>query len=152
MKKHIRFALIPILLVSLGAGRVHADDEALAAIGGFFAGVITGAIIDDHNDHDGVRVSVHGDYRDRGRHYDRHRRDCRKRSCRGCGHGYKTKHHRSGHWETKRVRVWIPGHWDIEYTSCGDRVKVWRRGHYEWRRERVWVAYRGRGGHRDRCG
>lgn len=142
MKKHIRFALVPLLLISLGAGRVHADDEALAAIGGFFAGVITGAIIDDHNDHDRVRVSVHKDYGDR--HYDRHRDDCRKRDCRGCDRGYKSKHHRSGHWETRRVKVWVPGSWEIEITRCGDRVKVWRRGHYEWRRERVWVAYNDR--------
>jgi hypothetical protein len=125
MKKHIRFALVPLLLISLGAGRVHADDEALAAIGGFFAGVITGAIIDDHNDHDRVRVSVHKNYRDH--RYDRHR---------------------SGHWETRRVKVWVPGSWEIEITRCGDRVKVWRRGHYEWRRERVCVAYNDR--YRDR--
>lgn len=157
MKKHIRFTVIPLIILGLAAGNAHAgDDEAFAAIGGFVAGVITGAIIDDHNDHDRVRVSVHGGYRDRhydrGRHYDRHRRDCRKRDCRGCGHGYKTKHHRSGHWETKRVRVWVPGYWDVEISRCGDRVKVWRRGHYEWRKERVWVAYRDRDRRHGRCG
>jgi hypothetical protein len=146
MKKYIRFTLVPLILIGLASSNAHAgDDEALAAIGGFFAGVITGAIIDDHNDRDRVHVSVHRSYRDHDRHYDRHKRDYR-------GYGHKSKHHRSGHWETRRVRVWVPGYWDFEITRCGDRVKVWRRGHYEWRRERVWVAHRDQGRHHGRCG
>ena len=128
MKKYIHISLISVLLLGLSATPAHAgDDEAFAAIGGFVAGMITGVIINDHDDR--VHVSVHDKY---GSRHDRH---------------YRGKPHRSGHWEIKRVRVWVPGYWDVRYNPCGDRVKVWRRGHYELRKERVWVAYDNRGRH-----
>lgn len=127
MKKYIHISLVSLLLLSLAPAPAKAgDDEAVAAIGGFVAGIITGAILDNHDDR--VHVSVHGRYPGR----------------RDYGKG---RHYRTGHWEIKRVRVWVPGYWDVTYDRCGDRVKVWRRGHYTWRKERVWVSCRDRDRH-----
>lgn len=131
MKKRTYLPLISVLFISLFSVQARADDEAIAAIGGFVAGVITGSIIDDDPyDRDRVRVSVHGRHGDR--HYRGHDRD-----------RHWTRHHgKRGHWEVRRIRVWVPGYWDITYNRCGDRIKVWRRGHYQWKRDRVWVPYR----------
>jgi hypothetical protein len=142
MKKHIRFLLISILILGMGANHARADDEALAALGGFVAGVITGVIVDDHRDHRGhTKVIIHEERRGH-RDYRDYRRDYR--DYRGDRH-YKGKPHRSGHWEIKRVRVWMPGRYEVRRDRCGDRIRVWVPGHYEWRKERVWVAYSDRG-------
>lgn len=142
MKNKFRFALISILLISLGAGRLQAGDDGLAALGGFVAGVITGVIIEDSHDRDRVRVSVYGE---RGHRDDRYgHRDYR--------YGHKSSHGPAGHWETKRVRVWVPGRWERGVNRCGDRVSVWRPGHYEWHKERVWVSYGDRGRRDGYCG
>ena len=154
MKTCIKYLILTALSIGLTAGRAHAGDEALAAFGGFVAGMITGAVIEHNEGHNaGVRISVG----DRGRHddwgryshdrrhdrYDRHAR-CGKHNrsdCRSCYSG-----RRDGHWEVKQVRIWIPGRWDVEINHCGDRVRVWRAGYFDYRPQRVWVAYNDRGG------
>jgi hypothetical protein len=117
MKNIIKITLVTILAIGLNTGRATANDEAAAAIGGFVLGMITGAVIDNNHDH--VSVSVRGDYGHRPR----------------------------GHWETRRVRVWVPGYWDVRINRCGDRIRVYQKGHYSYRHEKVWVSYdrRGRG-------
>ncbi|MGC9450008.1 MAG: hypothetical protein ACP5I4_01055 [Oceanipulchritudo sp.] len=139
MKNTIRTLIIATLLLGPATTRAHADDEAWAALGGFVAGVITGAVIEDSNDyHGGVSIAV-GERRGRYDRYDRGRHD---RYDRHPGHRGK------GHWEIKRVRVWIPGRWEFTVNRCGDRIRVWEPGHYGWRREKVWVRHHGR--HHDR--
>jgi len=150
MNKLIRFTLIPLILTTFGTAPAQADDEALAAIGGFVAGIITGAVIDDHDNRSHVYIgrdrysdrhgSRHHDYRDR----------CCSRDCHGaCSYGQPSRHYKKGHWEIKHVRVWVPGRWTVKYNSCGDRIKVWKRGHYRWEKERVWVSYNKRDGCRN---
>ena len=130
MKKHLSILIVSILILGLGAGQAHASDKALAALGGFVAGVITGVVIEDGRDRVDTRVVIHGDSRGH--------RDYRD-------YGYRGKPARSGHWETKRVRVWVPGRYEYRRDRCGYKVRVWVPGHYEWRKERVWVSYRDRG-------
>lgn len=128
MKNIAKTILITVLALGLNTGSAHADDEAVAAIGGFVLGMITGAVIDHHNDD--VHVSVGARYG--------HDHSCRK----GCS----IRHDRGrGHWEIRKVKVWVPGYWDVRITRCGDRVRVWKKGHYTYRKDRVWVSYNDRG-------
>ncbi len=152
MKPIVPISLIAVLLLGIGVPRAHADDEAVAAIGGFLAGMITGTVISDNHDYgrSRVHVSVGKDRRygykyggrshrhDYGRHYGR------KGSWRGKDSYYGGRKARSGHWEIKRVRVWVPGYWELTRNRHGERVKIWRRGHHKWEREKVWVSYRDR--------
>lgn len=114
MKNIIKITLVTILAIGLNTGRASAGDEAAAAIGGFVLGMITGTVIDHNSDH--VSVSVHGSYGHRDR----------------------------GHFETRRVRVWVPGYWDVRVNHCGDRIRIYRKGHYTYRHEKVWVSYKDR--------
>jgi hypothetical protein len=145
MKTILHLSLTLIILASLGATEAKADDEAVAALGGFVAGIITGSIID--HDRDRTRVHVYtdrsyGHRHDKGRYGHDWRRDHWKH--RSDWKGKPSK--RSGHWETRRVRVWVPGHWELTRNACGDRIKVWEPGHFIWKHEKVWVSYRDRRG------
>ena len=144
MKNTLRYLLISATVLGSGFSRAHADDEAIAAFGGFLAGVITGVIIENNRDDYDADVRVRVGNRDR--HWDRHdRHRCDSR----CGDHPAS----SGYWEVRRVKVWIPGHWEVVRNSCGERIKIWKPGHYTHKTERVWVASRGRpSGHWDRCG
>jgi hypothetical protein len=148
MKKHLRITLITLIALGLGTTQARADDEALAAIGGFIAGIITGAVIEDQNDygrHDRVEIRVGHDrygYRD----------SCHKHGHRDCRSCYKNRTHRSGHWETRYVKVWVPGHWEFVRNRCGDHVRIWKSGYYERRPKKVWVSPRGRDRHGSTCG
>lgn len=150
MNKLIRFPLVPLLLAAFSGTPAQADDEAIAAIGGFVAGIVTGAIIDDHDARSHVYIGRdrYGRKSYHGRHERRHdygygdRGGCRKRDCRA-DHRYG---HKTGHWEIKHVRVWVPGRWIVKHDRCGERIKVWKRGHYTWHKERVWVSYKKRDG------
>ncbi|NDV63060.1 hypothetical protein G0Q06_11400 [Puniceicoccales bacterium CK1056] len=128
MKNIIKITLITVLAIGLNTGRATAGDDAAAAIGGFVLGMITGAIIEDHSDN--VHVSVGARYG--------HDHSCRK-SC-SIHHG---RDH--GRWEIRKVKVWVPGYWDVRVSRCGDRVRIWKSGHYTYRKDRVWVSYRDRG-------
>ncbi len=95
-------------------------DETAAAIGGFIGGLIVGSSIDhDHHarydDHARVHVGASIVIADRDHH-----------------------HHR-GHWETNRIRYWVPGRWVVSFDRRGHRVRGFERGHYAIREERVWV-------------
>ena len=142
MKTHIRHIIIALITLSLASGHSYADDKAIAAIGGFLAGVITGVAIDHHDDvHHypaGVTISTgrshHRSYSYTGDRCHDHGRN----SCVICvGHG----HPRTGHWEVRHVKVWIPGHWEYVRDRCGDHVRVWKSGYYTTRPEKVWVSY-----------
>ena len=149
MKTYIRYTLIAVLTLGLGAGKLSAgDDEAWAAIGGFVAGVITGTIIDnDHHYH----VEHRGRYeprRDHGRPPPPAYRD----------HGYRYPHERhghptryGGHWELRKVRIWVPGYWEFTYNRHGTRIRVWKPGHYAWQKNRVWVPHTRKGKPRHYC-
>lgn len=134
MKPYLPLSIITILLLGLGSPRAHAgDDEAIAALGGFVAGIITGTIIDHDDDyrrshHRGHPSRYDGAYHGRGY---------------TSGHGYPGG---GGHWEIRRVKVWVPGHWKVIRNSCGDRIRIWKPGYHTWKQERVWVSYKsGRG-------
>lgn len=103
------------------AGHRHHDHdgEVIAAIGGFVGGMIVGSILDDDP---APAVSV--------------------------SYGHEHRGHRHGHWEVRKVRVWVPGRWAWVDRDCSRPRRVWIEGYYDVRRERVWV------GHRDcrRCG
>jgi len=154
MKQIFTISLITVFLLGVGVPRAHAGDEAVAAIGGFLAGVITGTVINDSRDYgrSRVHVSVGRDrYKDYGYGRRSHRHDYGrdygyKGSWRGRDSHYGGKKVRSGHWEIRRVRVWVPGYWETSRKHCGEVVKVWKRGHYKWEREKVWVSYRDRRG------
>ena len=135
MKTYIRYILVSVIALGLSAGKSHAGDEAVAAIGGFLAGIITGVVIDDDHHHGSIHVSS-------GIRCYKHSRH----GCEACsGHGHRS----SGYWETRHVRVWVPGHWEYVRNRCGDRIRVWKSGYYTTRREKVWVS-RGHSGRYDR--
>ena len=147
MKTCTRHILLAALAVTFSTGRLHAGDEAWAALGGFVAGVITGAVIEDA-DHceTGLRVAVGDRYGrwDRYGHHDRYdRRDTWDRYDRRDRH-YKQRP--SGHWEVRHVKVWVPGGWVVEVNRCGDRIRVWRPGYFDLLPRKVWVPYDGHGG------
>jgi hypothetical protein len=130
------FAAVAALFVAPQPARAGGD-EAAAAFGGFVGGLILGtALNDDHDqgrydDHSGVHVStriVLGDGHRHGRH----------------------RHHDHGYWNVARVRVWVPGYWNVQVDDCGRRYRHFVRGHYEFRRERVWIPT-GRHGRCDVC-
>jgi hypothetical protein len=133
MKNIIKITLIAAIALGLSTGRATANDEAAAAIGGFVLGMITGAVIENHTDH--VNVSVRAGY---GYGHDC-RSACSVRHDRSYGHGPR------GHWEVKRVRVWVPGRWDVRVNHCGDRIRVYEKGYYTYRKDKVWVSYNDRG-------
>lgn len=107
-------AAIALMSSPTAAEARHDHDEVVAAIGGFVGGVIVGSAIDGNNPSAHVEVSY------------------------GHDHG----RHRHGHWEMRRVRVWVPGHWTYVDRDCHRPRKVWVPGRYEYRRDRVWVAHR----------
>jgi len=53
-----------------------------------------------------------------------------------------------GYYEYRTERVWVPGSWSYEYSSCGSRRNVWQPGYYETHRNKVWVSQRGGRHHR----
>lgn len=136
MKTLIRTLLATSLALGLNVQTARAGDDALAALGGFVAGVITGAVI-EHNDgfHGGVSVSIGN-----APCYSR----CGPHGRLDCGACFVPGPH--GYWEVRQIRIWVPGYWDFVINHCGDRVRIWRAGHYEYRPHRVWVArhYSGR--------
>ena len=134
MKHTIRTLIITAVLLGLWCAPARADDEAIAALGGFVAGIITGAIIEDNNHVHGAVSVTYGDRHGRHDRYVRYDR-----------------HDRRGHWEVQRVRVWVHGRWDVTFSRCGDRIRVWKPGYYTWRKEKVWVAYHDRGRGRGYC-
>ncbi len=135
MKNTLRYLMIAAIALGFSAAPSHADDEAVAALGGFLAGVITGVVIDDHGPHHrgpAVEVAIGSRH---GR-YDRHDRY----GHRGRYDRY-DRHRRSGHWEIRYVKVWIPGRHEYVRDACGRRIKVWRPGHHVKRPQKVWIAY-----------
>lgn len=108
--------------VRANAGHGHHDhgDEVAAAVGGFIGGVIVASAINSHLPPPPPVVTV------------------------SYGHDHGTRH---GHWEMRRVRVWVPGYWTVVERRHDRPRRVWVDGYYEVRRERVWVAHRGY----DRC-
>lgn len=151
MKAHIRYLIITLIALGLGCGQSHADDKAIAAIGGFLAGIITGAAIEDHHDshHHGASVristgSYHPDY-----HYSGSR--CHSHGRYACTACYTVTHRKTGHWEVRHVRVWVPGHWEFVRNSCGDHIRVWKSGYYSTRPQKVWIAYSGNSRHGSYC-
>lgn len=147
MKKYIRSTVIAALLLGLTAAPAHADDEALAAFGGFVAGMITGAIIENNSNHHHASVEIsygHGhDYR--GPRCGKHNRY----SCNSCSNRH---HGPKGYWKTTRHKVWVPGHWSVVVNHCGDRVRVWSKGYYTYETKRIWIEEPHRGYNRSRCG
>jgi hypothetical protein len=135
MKKYIRTTIIAALLVGLTAAPAHADDEALAAFGGFVVGMITGAIIENNSDQHHAAVEVtYGHHRD----YRGHR--CGTHNRYGCNACFKGHKGRKGHWTTQRYKAWVPGHWTYVHNGCGDRIRVWKSGYHTYRTKRVWVS------------
>ena len=139
MKTKIRNIIIATVLLGLVSAPAHADDEAVAAIGGFIAGIITGSVIDNHNDHyrygdhrSGVSVSVgHSsgrrpvyEHRDPRYRYDPHR-----------GYSYNSR----GYYTYQRVKVWVPGYYEYTRSHRGHSVKVWRPGTYRYENRKVWI-------------
>ncbi len=55
----------------------------------------------------------------------------------------RSRYHRrpSGRYETRRVKMWIPGHYDRAGSRCGRGDIRWVPGRYDVRTERVWVSY-----------
>lgn len=145
MKKILTMALVTACSLSLPSTAVQAgDDEAIAAIGGFVVGLITGSIVDKdtHYGHRGHASTYYSPspYRDnRNTHYSHYRHGAHD----SYGHGYRhiEAPEVTGRWETRRVKKWVPGWWDVTYNHCGDRIKVWREGYYRWETERVWVSF-----------
>ncbi len=144
MKTKIRHIIIATVLLGIVSTPAHAGDEAVAAIGGFIAGVITGSVINDHNDHyrhvgyshsghhSGVSVSV--GHHSRGvPHYNhrdpRYRYDSRL--------GYVTNSR--GYYSYQKVKVWVPGCYHYSHSRHGHRVKVWKSGHYRYETRKVWI-------------
>ncbi len=46
-----------------------------------------------------------------------------------------------GHYETRYIRVWVPGKQIITYNTNGVRVIAIQPGYWEVRRIRIWVSY-----------
>jgi hypothetical protein len=136
MKKALTLALIGLTTWTLPTSSVQAgDDEAIAAIGGFVLGLVTGSIAKDSG-HNGYR---HSDTYYRNRSHTRY-----SNNYSSYRHDSYDRHHVSqptGRWETRRVKKWVPGFWEVRYNHCGDRIKVWRNGHYRYETERVWVSF-----------
>lgn len=122
--------LATVAALTLVPKPAQAGDKELALIGGFIGGLIVGSALDDRHApyaHDPVVIS-HDYDRDYGRDYYRNDRP-------------------RGHWEYRKVRVWVPACWEVRY-DYGRRVKVYVPGYYEIRHERVWVAHKHRHGPR----
>lgn len=127
MKKYIKLLLIPTLFLGTGASRAMADDEALAAVGGFIGGIIATKVFDHHRDSHRHREVVIVESK---RHSPPKRHDYRRQD--HCDHRVSYK--------IVRTRQWIPGHWEVTRDHCGNRTRRWVSGHYESVRERVPVA------------
>lgn len=144
MKTKIRHIIIATVLLGLASAPAHAGDEAVAAIGGFIAGVITGSAINDHHDHyshvsyrsvghrSGSRVTI--SHPPRGVPYYNHR-DPRYRYDSRLGYVTNSR----GYYTYKKVKVWVPGYWEYTHSRHGHRIKVWREGHYRYETRKVWI-------------
>lgn len=114
MKKYIKRLLIAAFLLNISVSRAMADDEALAAIGGFIGGVIAGKVYDNHRSSYPRKVVVI-----KNKH--------------GHSHG-KYKASRCNHkvtYKTVYTREWVPGYWKVYYDRCGSRVRHWVAGYYD---------------------
>lgn len=148
MNKYIKILLVPALALGLSTGQAKADDEAVAAIGGFLGGIIATKVFDHHKSHRNhcstTVIYSHGHHKHKCDHKCSHYRSNRhykhghhKHKCdRSCSH-----HRPSGHYETVRVREWVPGCWEVSYNRCGDRIRTWVPGHHTYVTKRVWVAH-----------
>ena len=141
MKTYIRYTIITLITLGLASEKSYAGDEAIAAIGGFLAGIITGVAIEDHDDyhHHGARVRISTGDHHRVYHYTGNR--CYRHSRYGCETCRSYGHRTTGHWEIRHIKVWIPGHWEFVRNRCGDRVRIWKSGYYTTKPEKVWVSY-----------
>jgi len=145
MKTTLKMILMTTTLLGTGSTRALADDEAWAALGGFVAGVITQAVIEDSRDHQAdVRVIIrdydHRDYRHHRDYGDRRDHRCNKH----CDHRDRRDHCADGYWKVEHVKIWVPGGWEVGYNRCGDKIRTWRKGHYVVEKRRVWVAHHDR--------
>ncbi|MCW5549447.1 MAG: hypothetical protein KIT44_10845 [Opitutaceae bacterium] len=113
MKKPLIIALCAVAALAF-VPVTHAGSKERAVIGGFVGGLIVGHTLGKHAPAPICHETVS---------YHPHRRPAH------------------GHWETNRVKVWVPGHWTVRIDRCGTRVRHYVAGRYEWRTERVWVAY-----------
>ena len=144
MKKVLSMALIATCSLSLPSTTVQAgDDEAIAAIGGFVVGLIAGSIADKDahysHRHHGSSYTSHSAYRDNRVHYPHYNAHSSTAYSRHYSRAESPEV--TGRWETRRVKKWIRGYWEVCYNGCGDRIKIWRNGHYRWETERVWVSF-----------
>lgn len=128
--------ILAISAISFPAPAAQAgDDEAIAAIGGFVVGMIAGSLADDnHYSRHSYERSSRYDRHDRYDHHYSHRSSYRDDR-------HDRSSYKSGRWETRRFKKWVPGYWEVSYSSCGDRIKIWREGYYRWETKRVWVDF-----------
>ena len=136
MKKYITLPLLSVLALTLGTGTATArDDEALYALGGFIGGVITTKVLDRHNHRQQPAVYSQRNCAPAPRHYSHgHNKH-------SCDHGCSQYRAPRGHYKTVQVRKWVPGHREVYYNRCGDRVRRWEPGYYTYVTKRVWVGY-----------
>ncbi len=137
MKKYLTLLILPVLCLSLGAGRAAAGDEAWAALGGFVGGVITTKVFDHHRDyHRGHRTEVIVVERDRpGKHHGHYTHGHSKHGCDNRCDRYE----RPVRYKTVRTREWVPGFWEVRYDRCGTRIRTWQPGYYKQATKRVRV-------------
>lgn len=137
MKTTVLCTLTLALVAATAPRRAAAGDKERA----FVAGVIGGALL--HR-----AASSHGTSRVHTRYI------TSRSSCGGYGSVYSggTRHVRrrypartvrvkrpSGHYETRHVKVWVPGYREKVRQPCGTWVIRNVPGHYEVRRQKVWV-------------
>jgi len=46
---------------------------------------------------------------------------------------------RTGYYEWRTERTWVPGYWVYEDLGCGRQRKIWQPGYYQTTRTKVWV-------------
>jgi hypothetical protein len=140
MKKLLSVALVAATSLSLPTSPLTAgDDEAIAAIGGFVVGLITGSIV-ERDTHTVYRNDYRAPTHCRDYHGSSHNVTVRHYTS-DSRYGHRDYREPTGRWETRRIKKWVPGWWEVSYNHCGDRIKVWREGHYRWETERVWVSF-----------
>jgi hypothetical protein len=133
-----------LILGSTAAAKPHKVHEVESAVGGFIAGVVASEIFDGD-------VSVHYTKGSCGvpnvnnryqHHYEKENKRYwnRHRGWERDHYQDRDYHHaRKGHWEYRKQRVWIPGHWEWVVGRCGQERRVWVDGYYRFKKVKVWV-------------
>ncbi len=120
MRTKSTICILMIAIALAGIQQAQAGDKERYLIGGLLGGLILNEVVD------GSSVEFRSRRPVRVEHHVHHRHAFRRPS---------------GHYEYRRIKIWVPGCRERIVKRCGRIEFRWVPGHYEFRTQKVWVSY-----------